>query len=406
MATYSYNFPVIITAQGLQPQTPASLLSQLTSNVALTNPGYTNNLPGSLIEDVASTDVGAIALCDQAKVDLVNSLTPNGANEPLLIQIGQVVGVPQGGASAVSVALAFSGSTAGFLVSQGWIFSDGTNSYALQSTIAIATDGTGFGTAIALNTAQTVAPAANTVTQSRTSIPPGIALNVTNPSAGTPAQAPESFESYRVAVLQANLAASVGTARFIKTLVGQLVPLGVVRRLIGVQQGSPGIKVLVGGSGDPYQIANAILQSVGDPSDLIGKSGGGTNVTVSLNDYPDPYTVVYVSPGVQTVTMTITWNTSLSSFTGGAAFPSLIQPVIAAYINQLIVGQPINLLEMTNIVQSAIASTLDPNLLTRLVFTVSINGSGVSPPTGYQDIPGDSESYFTCVASGITVTQG
>lgn len=404
MATYSYNFPVVITAQGLQPQDPTSLRLQLTSNVGLTNPGYTANLPGSLIEDIASTDVGAIALCDQARVDTVNSLTPNAANEPLLIQLGQVAGVPQGQPSSVSVVLQFSGSTAGFIVSQGWIFSDGTYSYALTSSIAISSGGTATATAVALNASQTVAPAANTVTQSKTSIPPGITLNVTNPSAGNPAAAAETFQSYRARVLQAGLAASVSTARFIKTLVGQVS--GVTPRLISVQQASPGIKVIVGGAGDQYQVANAILQAVSDPTDLVGKSGGGTTVTVSVNDYPDTYTVLYVTPGVQTVTMTVTWNTSLTSFTGGASFPSLIQPAIAAYINQLIVGQPMNLLEMTAIVQSAIAGVLDPNLLTRLVFSVSINGTLTPPASGYSSIPGDSESYFTCVASGITVTQG
>ena len=135
MATYSYNFPVVISAQGLIPQDPTNLRLQLTSNVALTNPGYTANLPASLIEDMASTDVGAIALCDQARVDLVNSLTPYGANEPLLLQLVQVYGVPQGAPSNVSVGLSFSGSTAGFIVSQGWIFSDGTNSYARSWTL-------------------------------------------------------------------------------------------------------------------------------------------------------------------------------------------------------------------------------------------------------------------------------
>ena len=127
---------------------------------------------------------------------------------------------------------------------------------------------------------------------------------------------------------------------------------------------------------------------------------------MSVNDYPDTYTVLYVTPGVQTVTLTVTWNTSLTSFSGGAAFPSLTQGPLAAYINQLIVGQPMNLLEMTAIFQQAIAAVLDPNLLTRLVFSVNVNGSPVSPPSGYSDIPGDSESYFTCVANGITIVQG
>src|SRR6185437_13260076 len=108
-------------------------------------------------------------------------------------------------------------------------------------------------------------------------------LNVTNPAAGIAAQASESFQSYRARVLQGGLAAAVSTARFVKTLVGQVA--GVTPRLIGVQQASPGIKVIVGGAGDQYQIANAILQAVADPSDLVGHSGGGTTITVSVNDY-------------------------------------------------------------------------------------------------------------------------
>lgn len=404
MATYSYNFPVVITAQGLQPQTPASLLSQLTSNVALTNPGYTNNLPGSLIEDISSTDVAAIALCDLAKVDLVNSLNANAANEPLLIQLGQVAGVPMGTPSFVNVGVEFSG-TAGYLVTKGTIVSDGTYSYATQAPVIIPSSGpSSVVTAIALNSSQTAVPVANSVTQLKTSVPSGYTVTVTNPVAGNPSQAAETFQSYRGRVLQANLAASVGTGRYIKTLVGA-VP-GIVPRLIGVQQASPGIRVIVGGSPDPYQLALAILQSVADPSELVGHAAGGTTVTTNVVDYPDTYSVVSVAPVAQTVTMTVTWNTSLTSFSGGSAFPSLTVGPLAAYINQLYVGQPINLLEMTYIFQQAIAGTLDPNLLTRLVFSIYINATLTPPAAGYSDIPGDAEGYFTCATSGVTVVQG
>lgn len=401
--SYSYNFPVVITAQGLQPQTPASLLSQLTSNVALTNPGYTSNLPGSLIEDISSTDVAAIALCDLARVDLVNSLNPYVANEPLLIQLGQVAGVPMGTPSYVNVGVQFSGTT-GYIVTQGTIVSDGTYSYATQSPVIIPSSGpSSLVTAIAVNSSQTAVPAAGVVTQLKTAVPAGYTVTVTNPSAGNPAQAAETFQSYRGRVLQAGLAASVGTARYIKTLVGA-VP-GVTPRLISVQQASPGIRVIVGG-GDPYQLALAILQSVADPSELVGHAAGGTDVTTNVVDYPDIYSVISVTPVSQTITMTVTWNTSLSNFAGASAFPSLTAAPLAAYINQLVVGQPINLLEMTYIFQQAIAGTLDPNLLTRLVFSVYINGTLTPPASGYSDIPGNAEGYFTCAASGVTVVQG
>lgn len=85
--------PVVLDKSGLQPQSPLSLRAQLLALVAATNPGYTANLPGSLIEDISSTDVAALALIDSARVELVNSLTPYGANAFLLLQLGNIYGV-------------------------------------------------------------------------------------------------------------------------------------------------------------------------------------------------------------------------------------------------------------------------------------------------------------------------
>jgi hypothetical protein len=48
--------------------------------VAAEVPDYTANLPGSLIEDISSTDVQALATIDQARVDAINSFSPYGAN--------------------------------------------------------------------------------------------------------------------------------------------------------------------------------------------------------------------------------------------------------------------------------------------------------------------------------------
>ena len=119
------SLPTVITAAGLQPQSPATLRANLVAAVAAQNPGYTADLPGSLIEDIASTDVGALVVCDQARVDLVNSLSPYAANAQLLIQLGNISGVQQGTTSNTSVYVVFSG-TVGFVVSPGFTVSDGT----------------------------------------------------------------------------------------------------------------------------------------------------------------------------------------------------------------------------------------------------------------------------------------
>lgn len=400
-----------MTQQGLQPQAPASLQAQLLAAVAAVTPGYTANLPGSMIEDISSTDVGAIALIDSAKVELVNSLTPDGANEFILGQLGtQYIGQgAPGQPTNTQVNVVFSSTSIGYVITNGFLVSDGTNAYQVQIGGPITNTGSSAPmTAIAVNPGSFAVPV-NTVTTVQTSVPSSITLTVTNPVAGTPGSLTgESWQSFRARVLQSGLAASVGTGRYIKTLIGQL--LGAQSNLISVQQASGGLRVVVGGGGgaNTFQIANAIYESVADVSTLQGSAinPGARNVTVSLNDYPDTYNVLYVSSPQQTVTMTVTWNTVLTSFTGGAAFPSLVQGPLVAYLNALGIGQVINVLEMNEIFQEAVAAVLDPSLLTRLVFSVAINSVVTAPGTGTYAITGDPESFFFAIPSGITVVQG
>lgn len=404
MSSYEFDFPVVLTENGLQPQAPSSIQTQLVNNVASTNPGYTANLPGSLVEDISSTDVAAIVLCDQAKVELVNSLTPAGANQFLLLQLGQLYGVPYGQPSNTSIQVVFSG-TVGYVIPNGLLVSDGTYTYQVQIGGVIQSGGSSSSiTAIAIQSGSW-AVAANSVTQIITSVPSGVSLSVTNPSSGTPGGAAESWYSYRTRVLQAGLAACVGTARFIKTLLGQIA--GVTSNLVSVQQnGSGGIRVVASGA-DEYAIAFAIFMAVADPSDLVGSAvNSSRNVAVSLIDFPDTYSIVYVNTQTETVTMTITWNTTLSSFTGGGAFPALVQQPIVDYINGLAPDQVINVFEMNAIFQAAVANVLDPAYLTRLVFSVSLNGTVTPPGTGTGAISGDPESSFFATTAGITVTQG
>lgn len=404
---FPFNFPIVMTAAGLQPQSPVSLLSQLLAAVASTNPGYTAALPGSLVEDISSTDVAAMVLIDQAKVELINSLTPNGANQFLLGQLGQIyLGQSQPGQPTnTSVYVVFTG-TVGYIVPNGFLVGDGTNTYQVQVGGIIGGGGTSAPIqAISVNAGAFGVPA-NTVTHLLTSITGGGITAVNNPLAGTPGGTPETYYNFRQRVLQAGLAASVSTSRYIKTLLG--IVLGSQANLVAVQPASGGLRVVVGGSADQYAIANAIFMGVGDPATLQGHVAGGSNVTVSISDPPDTYNILYVQAAQQTVTMAITWNTVLTSFSGGAAFPALVQAPLVAYINGLGIGQVINVLEMNEIFQQAVEDLLDASLLTRLVFSVYINSVLTAPGAGTYAITGDAESYFFTAlnGSGITVTQG
>ena len=517
--SFQYDIPVVLTAAGAVPTDPDTIRSQIVANVTATDPDFTANLPASMVEDLVSTAVAAASVSDQARVELLNSLTPAGANEFLLSQLGQVYGVTLGQPTNASVLVVFSG-TVGYTISQGFLITDGSYVYQTQATVTIGSTGsTQPVLAIALDPNATVAPA-GAVDQLVTSVPRQYTVAVSNPNAGTPASTPETFQSYRGRVMAAGTCASVATGRFIRTLLAQ-VP-GVNPQQIGVQQnaggatplspptantpttsttggtlpaatyyyvvtalnalgettasnevlvtttgstsentitwaavtgatgyniyrgtaaggenvyytvgavttytdtgsaattGTPpavnttantaGFRIIVGGTGDPYQIANAILQAVADPTDVTGSSVSRTrNVSVSVSDYPDKYTVIYVVPPSQTVTMTITWNTSLANFAGGGTFQALVAPIIAAYVSNLPIGAPINELEMTYLFQQAVAAEIDQNLVTRIVFSVYINGTLVTPSSGYSDVVGDPEGFFTCAATAVTVTQG
>lgn len=268
--------PTVMTRAGLQPQSPAAILEQLITLVTAVRPGYTANLPGSLIEDVSSTDVYAITLIDQARVELVNSLTPRGANAFLLNQLGQMLGIAQGQATNTSVFVVFSG-VAGYVIPRGFVVSDGTHQYIVQTGGIIGSGGESEQIFCIATNAGSWAVPSSTVTQIVTSVSSSINLTVTNPVAGVSGRGAETETAYRARVLQANLAESQGMAVYLKTILRR-VP-NVSSRLVSVvQQEGGGWSVLCGG-GDPYQIAYAIYRALFDISILTPSYLRVTNIT-------------------------------------------------------------------------------------------------------------------------------
>lgn len=130
------------------------------------------------------------------------------------------------------------------------------------------------------------------------------------------------------------------------------------------------------------------------------------NVSIAIYDYPDTYNIPIVIPPLQTVTMTVTWNTTSSSIIAPATVASAAGPAIVAYVNGLPVGQPINLFELQATFQAAVANLIPLAVLTRLVFNVAINGLGVLPTAGTGIIAGDPESYFSTSTSALSIVQG
>ena len=399
--------PVIMTASGPTPNSPAALNSDLISTVQAQDAGFTANLPGLLLEDLTSTGTAMLSQMDQARVDAINSVTPYGANSFILAQQGTLLGLPQGKPTNTSVNVVFTDTQApGYVLPAGFVVGDGTYQYVLQDGGIIQSNGSSTPLYAVANQSGSWSVPAGTVTQVVTSLPSpyNTQITVTNPLTGTPGNPnAETPQSYRSRIMQANQVAGQGTPAYIATLL-KAIP-GVTPRLVTVLQTTFGWEVVCGG-GDPYAVAFAIYKGVLDLSTIVGSITSARNVAVTITDSPNQYTITFVNPPAQTVTVAATWNTNLPNFTAGAQVDQLGSTAIQNYINGIVVGQPINLFAMEAAFQQAVAGVLPTANLTRMVFAVTINGSAVSPATGTGLIASDSESYFTISASGVSVVQG
>ncbi len=468
------SLPTILTKDGLQPQSPASLLAQLIADVAAISPGYTANLPGSLISDISQTDVGAMVICDSARVELVNSLTPYGANEFILNQLGQIYGVRINELTNTSAYVVFSG-PAGFIIDKGFTVSDGTHQYLVKDGGIIGAGGTTSPLFVSAKQAGSWAVPINTITQLVTSIPLPLVVTVTNPANGIPSTGIETPESYRSRVLQAGIAASMGMGSYLKTLLKNVT--GVLPNLVSVvQQPGPagGWEVIVGG-GDPYEVAYAIYTGLFDISTLVGSqlavsgitnanpgvvttnlahglssgnvialtgivgmtelngvsltitvltpytfsigvntsgysiyiSGGEItpnprNVTVSIKDFPDTYSVTFVNPPQEVVTAVFDWSSTSPNYVDPVTVAALNASAQVAYIDALAVGQPMNTLQMKQVFLEVLPTSIPAYSISVLNVAVYINGVLTPPDAGTGIIQGDPEGYFYAVTSGIT----
>ena len=462
-----------ITTAGAIPASPTDLLNAEIAAATVLAPGLTANLPGSLVEDMASTAAGAVYIQDQAFVDLVNSISPATANPSILYQLGQVYGVEQGQGSNTSVYVIFTG-LAGFVIPVGFTVSDGTYQYTVQDGGIIATSGQTSPLYCLATVQGSWAVPSGTVTQIITSVPAGFTLTVTNPDDGLPGLTAQTIASYQAQVMQAGMVTAQGVPTFIKAQLQNVI--GVQARLISIRLIATNQWEIIVGGGDPYEVGNAIFNSVPDISNLVGStlavtaittanpgvvttdlnhgyatgqvitiagvtptwfngnytitvvtektfslgvttvghayvSGGVVtpnlrNITVSIDDYPDIYSIIFVNPPSQTVNITITWNTISTNLVSPTAVAQLTTPAIVDYINSIPVGQPINTYELQDAFQNAVEPIISASQVSKIDCVVAINGIDTAPTSGTFLIYGDPESYFSTNASLVTVVQG
>jgi len=153
-----------------------------------------------------------------------------------------------------------------------------------------------------------------------------------------------------------------------------------------------------GGTGT-YSVNNS--QSVSSET----LTSGGSTETVSIQDFPNTYTITFVIPLQQSVNVGINWTTIAgTNFVSNTVVASAVQPAIVNYINSLYVGQPISILEMQQVFQTATANIIPQANINKLTFAVQINGVNAPPDANGILIRGSSEGYFYTTTANITVT--
>lgn len=401
------DLPIIVTQSGAQPTPPKTLLANLITNVSAIVPGYTANLPAGLITDLASTATGAVALIDSAMVDTINSVTPYGANVPLLKQLGNIYGVTQGQGSNTSVNVTFMG-LPGFVIPKGFIVSDGNYQYAVQNNTIVPNSGqTEPVYCLATNSGSWAVPSGS-VTQIITSVPSSTPVTCTNVTAGLPGADEQNYASYRAQVMQAGMFAVQGTPDCLQVSLNKVY--GVQENLISYRQATLGKWVIVVGGGDPYEVAYAIYKAVPDISiltnDVSNPSGAEVEKkTIPITVYPDVYQVPFVVPSSQNVVVLITWNSASTTYIDPAGVAKAVQQNIADYVNAIAVGQPINIFQIQDIFLKSVEGLVAASLLSMIQVQIGINGAIKPPAPESSLVYGDTYAYFSTSAAQIQVKQ-
>jgi hypothetical protein len=141
------------------------------------------------------------------------------------------------------------------------------------------------------------------------------------------------------------------------------------------------------------------------PSEVLTGAASVRNSIVSIVDYPDTYTILYVTPVSQAVAIALTWSTIATNFTANQTIEAAAISAFVAYVNSIPVTIALNIYTLQQQFLTAITPILNPALISALTFTISINGVVTAPGAGTGLIAGDSEGYFSLVASNVALTR-
>ena len=405
MNTQAKELPIIMGEEGVIPQSPAYLFEQIINLVKDKVPGFTASLPPALITDLASTSVAATAVIDHARVDLINSLTPFGANIKVLTELANIYGIARGTQTNPSVEIVFYG-LPGFYIGKGFLVGDGNHQYAASHPTVITTKGMSEPILCISTSPGTWAIPEGTVTQIITSVAKNYNITCTNLIDGVPGSDEENVTDWRSRILRAGMFTVQGTPDCLYSRLSQIQGVDPIH--MAFRQPITGKWVVVVLGGDPNHVAHAIYETIPDLSTLTN------HIEILPDDYKksvtiytgaDNYVIPYVNPKTQNVWCVLLWNSIEVLIFDADSMTKLFADAFSEYVNLLPIGVPINTLIVQDLFLNAINDIVEISLISRVAVTIYIDGNIVNPEEGTSIVRGHEYGFFKCIERSVIVKE-
>lgn len=381
---------VTLTSSGAEVTPINDIYQGVLDNAINKSPGVAVDMPAELVSAMVQTTAYGIKQAADYYALAVNTFSPYGLNEFMLLAQGAQMGFVLNEFNRTSVVVKFLGVN-GVNIPQGTLVSDGT--YQYQTAYAGIVSG-GFVEILCYATTDgSWAVPAGSVIYIISSFDVSYGLTCTNLLDGTPSSGSETIPQYRVRVLTGLQVNAIATVPYLKSL---LWGLGIPQRLVSIDSNIT--HVYVDESANEFNVANAIWQSGVNIDVLAGTT------TVTIQDYPDSYDINYTKASEVTAAISVVWKSPLTNISS-TAMESAIKTAVAPYVNSLAIGYGFNSQAATLIILEAVASIVDKQFVTSLAFTVSYDGTPITPTDSLYELANPNE-YLSISESAITVTRG
>jgi hypothetical protein len=377
-----------LTSAGLTTTPLDDLYNNFLAAVEVARPDVSVRLPSELLEGFCASATFGINQAENTLAYAVNAITPLGANELALKAQAYQMGIEKNTTTRTAVWVTFTG-TAGYVLNQGFVVSDGTYQYMTSAAAIINSSGIAVVYCVATNDGAWSIQI-GTVTTLISSKPIAVTLSCTNTETGIPSLAEESLAELRGRVILAMKITANGTIPYLKTL---LELIGIEPRLISVSSGGTAVYV-GGGIVDNYDVAFAVFKSGLNHALLTGTT------TKTINNYPNNYDVKFTIATPLASSLTLQYTTSGHDYISESAIAAAAKTAITDYINSLAIGYGLNLLRIKEVFLQSTASIIDSQF---------INAIDISATTPADDGSGDqvyaiaADRYLTALTSAISI---